>query len=221
MIGVDTGSRDTLAMREAMRHVQEGGVCIFPKAGLSARAQHHALPARRRTDHLKPARASVLPILIDGTPQVEPAWASLWRFGNARIRVFPRIDYSKSGLSASEIVADPANATSNGPAGRSTPIAARPGRPSHEAAAPREPIALVPTPPLSRQSHRPARQANRPHKLSEIRGALRTHLILEPASDPPCRARIHKQRRPDAHARRACEHELGGILPVHHPAQNR
>ncbi|MBS0189603.1 MAG: lysophospholipid acyltransferase family protein [Phycisphaerales bacterium] len=137
VIGVDTGSRDTLAMREAMRHVQEGGVLgIFPEGGLE-RPARSIMPFQPGVGLIiKKTGAPVLPILIDGTPQVEPAWASLWRFGNARIRVFPRIDYSKSGLSASEIVADLEKRYLEWSGWPLNPIAARPGRPSHEAAAP-------------------------------------------------------------------------------------
>ncbi len=107
VIGVEESSRDSGAVREAMRHVKSGGVLgIFPEGGLER-------PARRIMPFqpgvgliIKRTGAPVLPILIDGTPQVEPAWASLWRFGRARIRVFPKIDYAASGMSATEIVQD-------------------------------------------------------------------------------------------------------------------
>lgn len=107
VIGVDLGARDTGAVREAMRHVQSGGVLgIFPEGGLE-RPPRQIMPFQPGVGLIiKKTGAKVLPILIDGTPQVEPAWASLWRFGRARVRVFAPIDYSQSNLSASEIVAD-------------------------------------------------------------------------------------------------------------------
>lgn len=107
VIGVDLGSRDTFAMREAIRHVKAGGVLgIFPEGGLE-RPARQIMPFQPGIGLLvKKTGARVLPILIEGTPQVEPAWASLWRFGRARVRAFPIIDYTKMDLSASEIVQD-------------------------------------------------------------------------------------------------------------------
>ena len=107
VIGVDLGSRDTAAMREAIRHVNAGGVLgIFPEGGLE-RPPRQIMPFQPGVGLLvKKTGARVLPILIDGTPQVEPAWASLWRFGRARVRAFPIIDYAELGYSASEIVQD-------------------------------------------------------------------------------------------------------------------
>lgn len=107
VIGVDLGARDTRAMREAIRHVSGGGVLgIFPEGGLE-RPPRQIMPFQPGVGLLvKKTGARVLPILISGTPQVEPAWASLWRFGRARVRAFPMIDYSKMELSASEIVQD-------------------------------------------------------------------------------------------------------------------
>jgi len=107
VIGVDLGSRDTAAMREAIRHVSSGGVLgIFPEGGLE-RPPRQIMPFQPGVGLLvRKTGARVLPILIDGTPQVEPAWASLWRFGRARVRAFPVIDYAKLGYSASEIVQD-------------------------------------------------------------------------------------------------------------------
>lgn len=107
VIGVDLGARDTSAIREAMRHVVSGGVLgIFPEGGLE-RPARQIMPFQPGVGLLvKKTGARVLPILIEGTPQVEPAWASLWRFGRARVRAFPMIDYSKAGLSATEIVQD-------------------------------------------------------------------------------------------------------------------
>ncbi|MFO0861348.1 MAG: lysophospholipid acyltransferase family protein [Phycisphaerales bacterium] len=107
VIGVDLGSRDTAAIREAIRHVAAGGVLgIFPEGGLE-RPARHIMPFQPGVGLLvKKTGARVLPILIDGTPQVEPAWASLWRFGRARVRAFPMIDYARTGMSASEIVQD-------------------------------------------------------------------------------------------------------------------
>lgn len=107
VIGVDVSGRDSAALREAIRHVESGGVLgIFPEAGLE-RPPRQIMPFQPGIGLLiKKTGARVLPVVVDGTPQVDPAWASLWRTGRATVRFFEPIDYSKTGMSASEIVAD-------------------------------------------------------------------------------------------------------------------
>jgi 1-acyl-sn-glycerol-3-phosphate acyltransferase len=107
VIGVDVSGRDSAALRDAIRHVEAGGVLgIFPEAGLE-RPPRQIMPFQPGVGLLiKKTGAKVLPVVVDGTPQVDPAWASLWRFGRAQVRFFEPIDYAASGLSASEIVAD-------------------------------------------------------------------------------------------------------------------
>jgi hypothetical protein len=48
--------------------------------------------------------AQVQMVTVDGTPQVDPAWSSLWRSSRARVRFHPLIDYS--GMPAREIGPD-------------------------------------------------------------------------------------------------------------------
>lgn len=107
VIGVDVGGRDSTALREAIRHVEQGGVLgIFPEAGLE-RPPRQIMPFQPGVGLLiKKTGAKVLPVVIDGTPQVDPAWRSLWRFGRATVQFHEPIDYAAMGLSASEIVAD-------------------------------------------------------------------------------------------------------------------
>lgn len=107
VIGVDVGGRDSTALREAIRHVEQGGVLgIFPEAGLE-RPPQEIMPFQPGVGLLiKKTGAKVLPVVIDGTPQVDPAWRSLWRFGRATVQFHEPIDYAAMGLSASEIVAD-------------------------------------------------------------------------------------------------------------------
>ena len=107
VIGVDVSGRDSAALREAIRHVEGGGVVgIFPEGGLERPARQIMAFQAGVGLLIKKSGAKVLPVVIDGTPQVDPAWASLWRFGRARVRFFEPIDYAASGMSASEIVAD-------------------------------------------------------------------------------------------------------------------
>lgn len=107
IIFVEHGGRELASAREAIRHLEAGGVLgIFPEGGIER-------PARTILPFLggiglivRKTGAPVLPFIIDGTPIAEPAWATLYRFSHARLRVMPPIDYSKSGLGAAEITVD-------------------------------------------------------------------------------------------------------------------
>lgn len=95
------------AAREAMRHLQAGGVLgIFPEGGLE-RPARRILPFRPGVGMLiKRLGVPVLPAVIDGTPEVEHAWASLWTPSRARVRFLPVVDYSATRLRPGEIIAD-------------------------------------------------------------------------------------------------------------------
>jgi 1-acyl-sn-glycerol-3-phosphate acyltransferase len=107
VIGVDRSGRDTRSAREAMRHLEGGGVIgIFPEGGI-------ARPARTLRPFMagvglivKRTGARVLPVVIEGTPDVELAWSSLVHPSRATVRVLPTLDYSKSDLAADEIARD-------------------------------------------------------------------------------------------------------------------
>lgn len=107
VIGVSGDGRDSTAAREAIRHVQAGGVLgIFPEGGLERppRVLRPFLPGVGLI--VSKTRAPVLCVLIDGTPQVDPAWASLWRFSRSRLRFLPPVNYAGSGLKAAAIAED-------------------------------------------------------------------------------------------------------------------
>jgi 1-acyl-sn-glycerol-3-phosphate acyltransferase len=107
VIAVSGDGRDLTAAREAIRHVQAGGVLgIFPEGGLErpARRLRPFMPGVGLIVHK--TRAPVLCAVIDGTPQVDPAWASLWRSSRSRVRFLPVVDYSASGMRPAEIAAD-------------------------------------------------------------------------------------------------------------------
>jgi hypothetical protein len=55
---------------------------------------------------VKRTGARVLPVVIEGTPDVELAWSSLVHPSRATVRVLPTLDYSKSDLAADEIARD-------------------------------------------------------------------------------------------------------------------
>lgn len=100
------------ATREAIRHVKhgdngEGGVLgIFPEGAIE-RPERQILPFLRGVGLIiKKSNALVLPVIIEGTPQVDPAWASLWRPSRSRLTFKQPIDYRDSTLTPDEISAD-------------------------------------------------------------------------------------------------------------------
>jgi len=107
IIFVDRVKRSGHGTREAIRHLSQGGVLgIFPEGGLE-RPARHLMPFEPGIGMLiRRTRARVLPVIIEGTPQVDPAWASLWTPSRSRVRVMPPIDYTDSGLDALEITLD-------------------------------------------------------------------------------------------------------------------
>jgi len=51
-------------------------------------------------------KALVLPVVIDGTPQVDPAWDAFKKTSRSSLRFLPVRDYEGSGMSAQEIAED-------------------------------------------------------------------------------------------------------------------
>ncbi len=107
VIAVDRAGREVAAAREAIRHLRAGGVIgIFPEGNLE-RPDRHILPFLPGVGLIiAKSGARVLPVVIDGTPQVDPAWSSLWRTGRARVRFLAPIDYASSPLRPVEIACD-------------------------------------------------------------------------------------------------------------------
>lgn len=107
VIFVDRVARSGHGAREAIRHLAEGGVLgIYPEGGLE-RPPCHLLPFEAGVGMLvRRGKARVLPVIISETPQVDPAWASLWTPSRSRLRFMPPIDYDGSGLSATAIAKD-------------------------------------------------------------------------------------------------------------------
>lgn len=107
IISVERQGREVAAAREAIRHVKAGGVLgIFPEGGIER-------PARRLLPFIPgvgfiiaKTGAPVLPAIIEGTPDTDPAWGSLWRLSRASLTFHPAINYKDSGLSPAEIAAD-------------------------------------------------------------------------------------------------------------------
>jgi 1-acyl-sn-glycerol-3-phosphate acyltransferase len=103
IISVDRTGKDAVGAREAIRHVKDGGVLgVFPE-GVIERPPHTIMPFHGGVG-LIIARtgAPVLPVIIDGTPQVAAAWESLWTPSRSRVEFGPllRLD----GLNAGQVV---------------------------------------------------------------------------------------------------------------------
>jgi len=107
VIAVDRDGREVAAARQAIRHLRAGGVIgIFPEGNLE-RPARHILPFLPGVGLIiAKTGARVLPVLIDDTPQVDPAWSSLWRASRATVRFLPQICYADSGLGPVEIASD-------------------------------------------------------------------------------------------------------------------
>lgn len=101
------GEGDPAALRAALKHLKAGGVVgVFPEGSIE-RPPRHILPFAAGVGLLiRRSGARVLPIVIDGTPQVDPAWASLWKTSRTRVRFLPVIDYASSSLDAQAIADD-------------------------------------------------------------------------------------------------------------------
>ena len=107
VISVDRDGREVAAARTAIQHLREGGVVgIFPEGNLE-RPHRHILPFLPGVGLIiAKSGARVLPVVVDGTPQVDPAWSSLWRTSRATVRFLPAISYATSDLGPAEIAAD-------------------------------------------------------------------------------------------------------------------
>lgn len=98
---------DTASIRSALRYLkQQGVVGIFPE-GVIERPAEVLKPFEPGVGMLiARTGARVLPVIIRGTPEVSPAWASLWTRGRAIVTFYPIIDYEGSDLDAAGIAAD-------------------------------------------------------------------------------------------------------------------
>lgn len=106
-IFVDRTGKDVVGTREAVRHVNDGGVLgIFPEGAIER-------PPRTLRPFLagvgliiRRTGAPVLPVVIEGTPQGPHAWSSLWQRSHSRVTFHPVINYSGSELKADDAARD-------------------------------------------------------------------------------------------------------------------
>jgi len=90
-VGRDRSSM-AVGMRTAIEHLKNGGVVgIFPEGGIE-RPARRILPFHPGLGMLvRKTRARVLPVFVDNTPQIDPAWASLWVPSRSRIEFGPML----------------------------------------------------------------------------------------------------------------------------------
>lgn len=88
IIFVDRDMGRAQGLREAIAYLRHGGIVgIFPEGGLERPAER-LRPFQAGVGVLvQRSGAPVLPIVIRGTPDVSPAWASLWRASRSSIEV--------------------------------------------------------------------------------------------------------------------------------------
>lgn len=108
IIEVDRSGKGGLApIRTALRHLKAGGVVgIFPEGGLERPAETLRPFLAGVGMIIEKSGAPVLPVLIRGTPQVDPAWASLRVPSRPSLEFGEVIRYAGSGLNAAGIAAD-------------------------------------------------------------------------------------------------------------------
>ncbi len=107
VIFVSRSGRDRSAVREALRHLESGGaIGIFPEGSLERPARQIRPFQRGVGVMIHRSRARVMPLVIEGTPQVDPAWSSLWRRSKSSVTAHEIIDYSTTDLRGAEIADD-------------------------------------------------------------------------------------------------------------------
>lgn len=94
-------------IRVALEELKQGGVVgIFPEGGIE-RPPEMVMPFQAGVGlMIRKAKVPVVPVWISGTPQVDPAWASLWHRSKSRVVFGEPIDYTGKKMSATEIAED-------------------------------------------------------------------------------------------------------------------
>ena len=107
MIFVDRDKPDPRGLREAFRHLSQGGVLgVFPEGAIE-RPARHIMPFKDGIGLLvKRSGARVLPVVIEGTPYSSTAWGSIWRRGMVTVRFLPMMAADDLGKDASTIACE-------------------------------------------------------------------------------------------------------------------
>lgn len=90
IIFIDRQNRDSRGVREALRHLKAGGVIgLFPEGHIERPAEQLMVFEEGVGVLIARSGAPVLPVVIEGTPQVDPAWESLTRPSRSSVRFLP------------------------------------------------------------------------------------------------------------------------------------
>lgn len=107
IIFVDRDAGDAASLRTALRHLKRGkSLGVFPEGHIE-RPPGVVLPYRAGVGVMaKRTGALVLPVVIEGTPQVDPAWASIKMCSASRVRFLAPVSYADSELDAQGVAGD-------------------------------------------------------------------------------------------------------------------
>jgi len=107
VIFIDREAPNLTPLREALRHLRDGGVIgIFPEGGIE-RPSRAVLPFMRGVGVLiKRSGAPILPVLIRGTPEADTAWGSLTTSSSSTIRFLQPVLYDLKNERPDEIAED-------------------------------------------------------------------------------------------------------------------
>lgn len=88
------GRGDSTGIRQSLRHLKRGGVLgIFPEGGIE-RPPRTIMPFMPGVGFLiARSGAAVLPVVVEGTPQIDPAWKSLHRRSHSVVEFKSPLDY--------------------------------------------------------------------------------------------------------------------------------
>lgn len=106
VIFVDRLNSDPAGVREALRHLGNGGVLgLFPEGGIERR-ERTLRPFQPGIGLLvRRSGARVLPIVIEGAAMAPTAWGALVRTSRPRVRVMPLVEYDRR-VPLSDVTAD-------------------------------------------------------------------------------------------------------------------
>lgn len=104
IIFVDRQHGEATGIREALRHLRAGlTLGVFPEGSIE-RPPRTLLPFQPGIAMLAArSGALILPVVVEGTPQIDPAWASLRRPSRSSIRFLPMIDPAAIGIAADQL----------------------------------------------------------------------------------------------------------------------
>lgn len=110
IVFVDRTKRDASSLREALRHLKAGGCLGVFIEGHIAKPPRHLLPFKEGAGLLiRKSGAMVIPVVVEGTPEADSAWGSIFQRSHSKVRFLEPVDYAKgelADLGPTDITAD-------------------------------------------------------------------------------------------------------------------